>query len=100
MNSINLEAARCLAAARAVTSAEICCLDGRKWIIVLRGNSDFVLKSDRQDPRRFGTLETAMAEIHRLGLQRCEVNLEKWTGKVTSSIKRSSRLASMEQFPA
>lgn len=82
MNSVNLEVAKSLAAASALTGAEIASLDGKKWIVILRGNADFMLKSDRQNPRRFGTLETALAEIRHLGLQRCEVNLEKWLGKV------------------
>lgn len=83
MNSVNLEAARSLVAASALTGAEVTSLDGKKWVIILRGNIDFVLKSDRQNPRRFGTLETALAEIRDLGLPRCEVNLENWLGKVS-----------------
>ena len=89
MHSVNLEAAKSLAAARALTGAEVASLDGKKWIVILRGNTDFVLKSDRQNPRRFGTLETALAEIHELGLQRCEVNLEKWLGKVSRPTSNS-----------
>lgn len=89
MNSINLQTAKCLAVAQALSSAEIQCLDGKKWVIVLRGQSDFVLKSDRQNPRRFGTLETALAEIRHLGLQRCEINLERWLGKTPRQVPAS-----------
>jgi hypothetical protein len=93
MNSISFEAARCLAAAAAVTGAEIRSIDGRKWMVVLRGNTDFVLKSERQNPRRFGTIETAMAEIRQLGLQRCEVDLERWARKMSCSAKSPLNLA-------
>jgi alpha-ketoglutarate-dependent taurine dioxygenase len=100
MNSISLEAARCLAAATAVTSAEIRSIDGRKWMVVLRGNTDFILKSDRQNPRRFGTIETAMTEIRHLGLQRCEVNLEKWAGKTARPVTPILNLAIEDEFSA
>lgn len=90
MHSVNLEAAKSLAAAGALTGAEVVSLDGKKWSIIFRGNVDFVLKSDRQNPRRFGTLETALAEIRHLGLQRCEVNLEKWLGKVARPTSNST----------
>ena len=81
MEAIGLVAAKCLVSAHAVTGAEIRCLDGRKWIIILHSGNSFVLKSDRQNPRRFATLETAVAEVRHLGFQRCEVNVERWDGK-------------------
>lgn len=62
-------------------------------MVVLRGKTDFILKSDRQNPRRFGTLETAMTEVRHLGLQRCEVNLETWAGKMLRSVKTPLNLA-------
>ncbi len=48
MNSVNLATAKSFAAGDAVTGAELVSPDGKKWIIILCGNADFVLKSDCQ----------------------------------------------------
>jgi hypothetical protein len=81
MDFVGFEAAKFLVLAKAVSHAEIRCVDGQRWAIFLHGGSEFVLKSERQSPRRFALLETAMEEVRRLGLIRCEVNLEQWHGK-------------------
>jgi hypothetical protein len=78
MDSVSFESAKHLVAAHAVTSAVIQCVDGRKWAIVLRGRNDFVLKSERQNPRCFGTLETALGEIRKMGLRRAGIDFENW----------------------
>jgi hypothetical protein len=78
MDSVSFESAKHLVAAHAVTNAVIRCVDGRKWAIVLRVNHDFILKSERQNPRRFGTIETALGEIKKMGFQRADIDFEKW----------------------
>jgi hypothetical protein len=78
MESVSFESARHLVAAHAVTNAVIQCVDGRKWTVILRGRSDFVLKSERHNPRRFGTIETALGEIRKMGLHRAKIDFEKW----------------------
>lgn len=78
MDSVSFESAKHLVAANAVTNAIIQCVDGRKWTIVLRGRHDLVLKSERQNPRRFSTIETALGEIRKMGLSRADIDFEKW----------------------
>jgi hypothetical protein len=97
MNFITVEAAKCLVLAKAVTQAEIRCMDGQRWAIFLHGGSDFVLKSERQSPRRFALLETAMEEVRRLGLTRCEVNLEQWHGKAARQPSTTCRTDAVTQ---
>jgi hypothetical protein len=97
MNFIRFEFAKCLVLTKAVTQAEVRCVDGEKWAIFLHGGSDFVLKSERQSPRRFALLETAMDEVRRLGLTRCEVNLEQWHGKAARLSSTSFRTDAVTQ---
>lgn len=81
MNAINLEAARHLVLSGAVSAAAIECVNGHKWAVTFLGKICYVLKSERQSPRLYGTLETAIAEIKQLGLTRCEVHFGQWAGK-------------------
>lgn len=81
MNAISLEAARHLIVSGAVSAAAIECVHGRKWVVTFLGKVRYVLKSERQNPRLYGTLETAIAEIKQLGITRCEVNFGQWIGK-------------------
>lgn len=81
MNAINLEAARHLIVSGAVSAAAIECVNGHKWAVTFFGKVRYVLKSERQTPRLYGTLETAIAEIKQLGITRCEVHFGQWTGK-------------------
>lgn len=78
MDSISFESAKHLVAANAVTNAVIQYVDGGKWTIVLRCHHDLVLKSERQNPRRFGTIETAINEIKKMGFSRADIEFEKW----------------------
>lgn len=78
MQSVSLETARALVSSNAVTKAIVQCFDGRRWAIVLRGRDEYVLKSDRQNPRAFAKIETALAEIQALGLRHAEVDFVKW----------------------
>lgn len=81
MIAINLEAARLLIVSGAVTAAGIECVSGRKWAVTFIGKVGYVLKSERQTPRLYGSLETAIAEIQQLGLTCCEVRFAQWAGK-------------------
>lgn len=78
MDSVNIATARALVRTHAVNRAVIECFDGRRWAIRLRGNVDFILKSDRQNPKPFVKLETAIAEIKGLGLRHAEIDFVKW----------------------
>lgn len=78
MDSVTIETARALVRTAAVTRAVIECFDGRRWMIVLRGNTEFKLKSARQNPKAFVKLETAIAEIKLLGLRHAEINFSDW----------------------
>ena len=97
MNFIGFEVAKCLVLTKAVTQAEVRCVDGQKWAIYLHGGSEFVLKSERQSPRRFALLETAMEEVRRLGLTRCDVYLEQWHGKAAPLSSTSYRTDAVTQ---
>ncbi|NIA56715.1 hypothetical protein HAV22_24130 [Massilia sp. TW-1] len=81
MNAINLDVARHLVVSGAVSAAAIECVNGHKWAITFVGKVKYILKSERQSPRLYGTLETAIAEIKELGLTRCEIHFGRWTGK-------------------
>lgn len=78
MQSVSIETARHLVSVKAVTRAVIECFDGRRWAIVLRGREEFIVKSVRQNPKAFAKLETALVEIHGLGLRHAEVDFTKW----------------------
>jgi hypothetical protein len=78
MESVNLTTAKALVRTNAVTRVVIECFDGRRWAIILRGNGEFVLKSDRKNPKPFAKLETALAEIKLIGLRHAEIDFVKW----------------------
>ena len=78
MQAVNIEVARHLVRANAVTRAVIECFDGRRWAIVLHGNEEFILRSARQDPKAYAKIETALDEIKGLGLRTAEVEFSKW----------------------
>lgn len=78
MDSVNITTAKALVRTNAVNRAVIQCFDGRRWAILLRGSAEFVLKSERKNPKPFVKLETAIAEIHGLGLRHAEIDFQKW----------------------
>jgi hypothetical protein len=81
MDSVTLDTARALVKTHAVTRAVIVCMeDGRRWQIVFRGQAEFVLKSQRQNPKAFVKVETALAELKALGLRHAEIDWTKWQG--------------------
>lgn len=93
MNAINLDAARILIGAGAVSSAVIACVNGRKWAVTFLGQAPYILKSERQSPRLFGTLETAILEMKQLGLTRCEVRFDEWPGRPRRALARKTDAA-------
>jgi hypothetical protein len=79
MDSVTIDTARALVRTHAVNRAIIQCIDdGRRWTIIFRGQAEFILKSQRQNPKSFVKLETALAEIHALGLRHAEIDFTKW----------------------
>jgi hypothetical protein len=78
MQSVEIATARHLVQTAAITRAAIECYDGRRWCIVLRGRADFVLRSERQNPRPFATIETALVELKALGLRHAEIDFARW----------------------
>lgn len=83
MQAITLEAVRYLAVAGATHGAAIKSVHGRKWAVTLLGKVDYVPRSKRQNPRIFGTLQTAIGKIRYLGLTRCELHFDPWQGNAT-----------------
>lgn len=78
MDSVNLATAKALVRSNAVNRAVIECFDGRRWAVILRGSAEFRLKSERQNPKAFARLETALEEIKALGLRHAEIDFTKW----------------------
>lgn len=78
MDGVNVTTAKALVRTQAVNRAIIQCFDGRRWKILLRGKEDFVLKSERKNPKPFVKLETAIEEIKGLGLRRAEIDFQTW----------------------
>lgn len=76
--AVDITTAMHLVQANTVNRVTIECFDGRRWAIILHGRADFVLRSDRQNPRAFAKVETAMTEVRRLGLRHAAVDFEKW----------------------
>lgn len=87
MESVNIATARALVKSSGITRAVIECFDGRRWAIVLRGSAEFYLKSERKNPKPFVKLETALAEIHSLGLRQAEIEFRKWQPEIKSTEK-------------
>lgn len=56
-------------------------MNGHKWAITFVGKAEYILKSERQSPWLYGTLDTAIAEIKELDLTRCEIRFGHSTGK-------------------
>lgn len=77
-NSVNIATARALVQTNAVNRAVVECFDGRRWKIILRGHKEFTLKSERQNPKVFVKLETAIAELRALGLRHAEIDFVEW----------------------
>lgn len=84
MQAVDITTARHLVQTGAVTRAIIQCYDGRRWAILLRGRAEFVLKSDRQNPRSFAKIETALSEVMGLGLRHAEIDFERWHKEQTT----------------
>lgn len=78
MDSVNLATAKALVKTNAVNRAVIECFDGKRWCIILRGSQEFRLKSERQNPKPFARVETALEEIKSLGLRHAEIDFVKW----------------------
>lgn len=78
MQSVEIATAMHLVQINAVNRATLECFDGRRWCIVLRGRQEIVLKSERQNPRAFAKLETALGVVHSMGLRHAEISFEKW----------------------
>lgn len=79
MDAVSFEVALRLVSTAAVTRASVEAIDGMSWAIVLRGRADFILKSERQNPRRFARVETALGELRKMGLRTADVDFRKWT---------------------
>lgn len=90
MDSVNITTAKALVRTNAINRAVIQCFDGRRWAILLRGSAEFVLKSDRKNPKPFVKLETAIAEIQSLGLRCAEIDFQKW-GRDQATIIESKK---------
>lgn len=78
MQAVEIATAMHLVQINAVTRAVIECFDGRRWCIVLRGRQEMVLRSERQNPRAFVKLETAVGVVHSMGLRHAEIDFSKW----------------------
>ncbi len=78
--SVSVETAKTMVRSKAVLKAIIECFDGRRWSIVLRGRSEseFVVRSARQNPKAYAKVETALVEIHGIGLRHVEVDITQW----------------------
>jgi hypothetical protein len=84
MDSVSIETAKTLVGSNIVTRAVIECFDGRRWCIVLRGRQEYLVKSARQNPKAFATLETALNEIKGFGLRSAEIDFTKWQREQTT----------------
>jgi hypothetical protein len=78
MDAVEINEAMHLVQVNAVNRVIIECFDGRRWCIILRGRQEFILKSARQNPRAFAKIETALSEVHRLGLRNAEITFTRW----------------------
>lgn len=78
MQAVDINTAMTLVQNNAVNRATIECFDGRRWCIVLRGRAEFVLRSDRQNPRPFAKIETALGVLSETGLRHAELDFSKW----------------------
>lgn len=78
MESVNITTAKALVKSGAVTRAVIQSITASSWAIVLRGSTEFVLKSERKNPKPFMKIETALAELRSLGLRYAEIDFVKW----------------------
>ena len=78
MQAVELNTALHLVQTNAVNRVTIECFDGKRFCIVLRGRAEFLLRSDRQNPRPFAKIETAMSVVHSMGLRHAELDFTKW----------------------
>lgn len=78
MQSVEIATAMHLVQINAVNRAVIECFDGRRWCITLRGRQEIVLRSERQNPRPFAKIETAVGVVHSMGLRHAEIDFTKW----------------------
>ena len=78
MRSVTIDICKTLVAIQSVTRATIECFDGRRWVSVLRGREEFVLKSAKQNPKSYAKLESALLEVQGLGLCHAEIDFTKW----------------------
>ena len=78
MQAVDINTAMHLVQTNAVNRAIVQCYDGRRWAILLRGRAEFVVRSDRQNPRSFGKVETALGVIRDMGLRHAEIDFERW----------------------
>lgn len=78
IKSVNIDTAKSLVKASAVTRASIELIDNHTWAIFLRGSADFQLKSERKNPKMYKKLETALQEIRNLGLRSAEIKFERF----------------------
>lgn len=75
---VDLAAAMYLVQANSINRVTIECFDGRRFAILMHGRADFVLKSERQNPRAFVGVEAAMKVVRSLGLRSASLDFAKW----------------------
>jgi hypothetical protein len=78
MQTVEIATAMHMVQTNTVNRAAIECYDGRRWCIVLRGKQDYVLRSERQNPRPFVGVETAIKVVHSMGLRSAEIDFKRW----------------------